>query len=302
MAETEFDLAYEGEALADGRMPVRDLAPALLALGEIFAEASPLLAPGRPPAALEIKATREGSFIVHLLLGGWDSVTDIFSSEDATALVNLKEAIVGVGGVFAIGKWLHGKSTQRTEQGPEPGEITLIVDDETKLTVRTEAWDLYQNIDVRKRTRQVVEPLSRPGVDALSFEVEKQVTVRVDKSEAEAFELPVGPPEPLGEQELELVLSIVAVAFKGDNKWRFTDGQQTFYALIRDEAFLQRVDQGEPFRSGDMLRCRLRITQARDVEGLHAEYEVIEVLEHIPRQTQLQIDMTGDSPSEDGSD
>jgi hypothetical protein len=229
-------------------------------------------------------------------------VTDIFSSEDATALVNLKEAIVGVGGVFAISKWLYGKATKRTEKGPEPGEITLTVDDETRLTVKTEAWELYQNIEVRKRTKQVVEPLTRPGVDAVTFQVEKQVTVRVDESEAKAFELAVGPPEPLGEQELELVLSIVAVAFKGDNKWRFTDGQQTFYALIRDEAFLQRVDQGEPFRSGDMLRCRLRITQARDVEGLHAEYQAIEVIEHIPRPTQLEIDMTGDQSDEEGGD
>ncbi len=33
MPETEFDPAYDGDARADGRMPVRDLAPALLTPG-----------------------------------------------------------------------------------------------------------------------------------------------------------------------------------------------------------------------------------------------------------------------------
>jgi hypothetical protein len=53
MPETEFDLSYKGDALADGRMAVRDLAPALLALGEIFADASALIEPAKPLGSSE---------------------------------------------------------------------------------------------------------------------------------------------------------------------------------------------------------------------------------------------------------
>lgn len=60
MAETTFGVNYDGPALDDGRMPVRDLAPALLALGELFREASAELYPDLPPPALDVKATEKG--------------------------------------------------------------------------------------------------------------------------------------------------------------------------------------------------------------------------------------------------
>jgi hypothetical protein len=99
VAQTAFEVTYDGPALADGRMPVRDLAPALLALGDLFAEASALVYPEREPVALNIKATQEGSFVVQLILeSAWDDVLDIFNSDAATALVNLKEIILLGGG------------------------------------------------------------------------------------------------------------------------------------------------------------------------------------------------------------
>ena len=60
MAEVDFAVEYDGPALQAGRMPVRDLAPALLALGEIFTDASRVFYPEREPVALNIEATREG--------------------------------------------------------------------------------------------------------------------------------------------------------------------------------------------------------------------------------------------------
>jgi len=296
VAETAFDLTYEGDALATGRMPVRDLAPALLALGDIFADASGLVAPGRPPAALNIQATHEGSFVVRLILDGWDEIIDIFSSTDAVALEGLLGAVVGVSGLFGLIKRLRGRRIGSTVGGPEPGEITLQLDDETTLTVPSTVLTLYTNLEVRKKARQVIEPLSRGGVDGLVFRVHEEVTVSLTADDTPAFEAPSVADEPLGAQEIELVVGITSVVFAEGNKWRLSLGDRTFHAAIHDEAFLRKVKSGEEFSNGDMLRCRLRISQYSGTDGLRTEYEVLEVIDHIRRAVQLRIDETPGDP------
>lgn len=63
MAETTFSVTYDGAALQDGRMPVRELAPALLALGEVFRVAAAEVYPDLPTPTLEVKATKKGSLM-----------------------------------------------------------------------------------------------------------------------------------------------------------------------------------------------------------------------------------------------
>ena len=126
MAETAFNLAYDGPDLQTGRMPVRDIAPALLALGELFAEASVVVYPDREPVALNIQATDDGSFLVRLILesaGVWDNMVDLFGSDVANALANLQEFVVGSYGLFWLikrrgkqeivaRKWSHARQHQ----------------------------------------------------------------------------------------------------------------------------------------------------------------------------------------------
>jgi len=288
MAETAFGVTYGGTALANGRMPVRDLAPALLALGELFTEASTLVYPDRDPVALDIQANTEGSFIVDLILQsprGWDTVRDLFSSDDVTALVNLQNLVLGSGGLFALIKFLRGQRPPATEDTPHPGHVRITQPDGTVIEVPTDVLRLYNNVPIRKAAREVVEPLARPGVERVEFRPDKDVTIIVAELELAAFEPP--PPEqtPLLDQETEMVVSIVSVTFREGNKWRFSDGERVFHAAIEDEAFLARVSRGtERFGNGDMLRCRMRIVQTKsEQEGLRTEYHLIEVLEHLPR-------------------
>jgi hypothetical protein len=193
--------------------------------------------------------------------------------------------------------------SRKADETVEPGQVVLKFDDETTLTVPKATWEMYGHVEARKKVSEVVRPLSREGVERLSFQVEREVTISVEAKEASDFEPPEDAlplPEPLGSEEVTLVVSIVAVAFKDDNKWRLSDGVRTFYARIRDDAFLARVENGhESFTNGDRLRCRMRILQTSDAEGLHTEYEVLEVLEHMPRpeRPQLRINLPPESPS-----
>jgi len=290
MAETAFGVTYDGPALADGRMPVRDLAPALLALGDAFVAASTLLYPERNPVALNIKATQQGSFVIDLILEGgdvWDRVTDIFSSDGASALVNLKELLLGgTVGVIALTKWLKRRSI-KSREALQSGYVRLTGDDGATIEVPAETLALHGNLAVRQSVRKVIEPVTRDGVDRVEFRTETEVSISVSKEEAAAFDVAEGEAEPLLDRETEIFASIVAPSFKEDNKWRLSDGESSFYAEMADEAFQSRVARGESFRKGDVLHCRLRVVQSQLDDALHTERTIIEVLDHLPRPSQL---------------
>ena len=58
----EIELAYDGSAVADGTMDVRDLAPAMFAVGNLF-EVANLIFNGRTTTVVvSLRATRSGSF------------------------------------------------------------------------------------------------------------------------------------------------------------------------------------------------------------------------------------------------
>jgi hypothetical protein len=288
---------YDGPALVDGSMSVADLAPALLALGDQFVEASMLAYPDREPVALNIRATEKGSFLVELAIHSpdtWDQFVNLFSGQTVTALMNLKGLIIGStagSGLFWLIKKLHGRRIERTEI--ESGHVRLTLDDGTTLEVPADVWRMHGNVQVRRKARTVVEPVTRDGVDRLEFREDKQVTVSITKEDLPAYEVPEPEEKPLGASQGVLTLEVTSATFKEENKWRFSDGDASFAASIEDEDFLRRVDLGKAFRKGDMLRCRMVIEQSQRAEKLHTERRIVEVLEHIPRPEQLRL---GDPP------
>lgn len=69
-AESEFTVIYDGDALRDGSIDVRDLAPALLGLGDLVAETNREVTGGQVAVALRVRSEFErGSFQVNLEIG-----------------------------------------------------------------------------------------------------------------------------------------------------------------------------------------------------------------------------------------
>jgi len=299
MAETAFGVKYDGPAVANHRMPIRDLAPALLALGDVFTEASLVLYPDRDPVALHVQATSEGSFMVDLVLQSvpqFNQVIDLLNSDEADALANLQSIVLGLAGAGGFGGgliWLIKKIRNRRivdeAETPDPGRVKLTLEDGTTFEASGEAVHLYRSPRIRRSTRAVVEPLTRDGVERLEFKIDSETTLFVEDDEVAAFDVSEAEPVPLLDDVQTRIVSIASVSFTEGNKWRFTDGEAVFHAAIEDERFLARVDEGEVFAKGDMLKCRMRIVQTKTEKGLHSDYYVIEVLEHIRREPPLEL-------------
>ena len=66
MSRAAFSIAYEGEALEEGRMSVRDLAPSLLSIADLFEATCEVLNGKSAPVDVHVVATSEGSFEVDL--------------------------------------------------------------------------------------------------------------------------------------------------------------------------------------------------------------------------------------------
>ncbi|MDA0734767.1 MAG: hypothetical protein O2909_08055 [Chloroflexi bacterium] len=107
---TELVFAYEGDALTEHTMDVRDLAPALLAFGQAFERANSLLNGERAVINPRIRATQPGSFELWLLLTQlYQESTEFLSGDFITSASNLKQLFIGgstVGGGIGLFSFL----------------------------------------------------------------------------------------------------------------------------------------------------------------------------------------------------
>ena len=287
-------------------MPVRELAPALLALGDLFAEASEMVYPEGGPVGLSIKATEQASFDVHLILEAenlWEQFVHLLSGDEITALANLKTLILGgTAGLFVTLRKMRNRRIEREEESATPGQVKVTLDDGTSIEMPPDVARMVRRITIRRKVRDVVAPLARPGVEEVRFAESPTQTPElvVRKDDLDAYEAAATEEgDILLDEEREMFVQIAAVSFEG-RKWRLSDGTTTFWASIEDEAFLADVEtRREAFAKGDMLRCLVRVVQMRRPKGgLKTEHHVVRVVQHIPGYTQMSLEDREARPDE----
>jgi hypothetical protein len=297
MPDAVMSLQYEGPAVDAGTMDVRALAPALIAAADAIREAHALLEVQGPAPRVEVRATRPGSFIIDLLLAeGADTLYQravaFLTSPLVTADAGFMTLIASVVGSVNVVKRIRNRRINRIEQNA--GNVTVIIlEDGTRIEVPTAGTlRLVVDADFRRSLNGMVEPLAGGrGVNRLTVSDGSQAeTATVTDDELRAFDVPPVREDDLGEEETTVVLRPVSVAFTEGNKWRFSDGDATFFAAIEDRDFLAGVNLGtERFAKNDMLRVELRTRQTRDASGLHVERAVTRVIQHIPGAVQLDL-------------
>ncbi|MBM4447919.1 MAG: hypothetical protein FJ015_01610 [Chloroflexi bacterium] len=283
--QVQLDILYDGPALRDGSMNVRDLAPSMLGIGALFESANQVLNGERASVNVNVRATSSGSF--HILYEVIQSQGATLTLQDVlTTAVSMKELIFGGAiALFTIVKLLRGKSPK----------IEKINDNLFRLTIGKETYEvplewvrLYQDINTRRALSDVVRPVKTAGIERFEIREKRHLLQYVTKQEVEAFDVPEVK-EHLLDEVNRRAFSVVSLSFKEDYKWRLTDGQAVYSVSMKDEAFQKRVDKNEiAFAKGDVLLCDLHTIQWQVEDGVKTEYEVIKVVSHMPaRQLRL---------------
>lgn len=304
-----FRIGFEGPSVAGGEIEVADLAPSLLALGELIETANRVVNKDRAEAKLKIRASEMGSFVAILSLDvSWitDMLDVIAANPDrVTAAKDLLDllwdagAIIGtVGGgaygFFKVLKVLDGRRPDAVVEN-EDGTVSLTVGG-TTLVVDKRVVNLLEDLPTREATEKFVRTSFKPkGI--------KEVTLDADGA-GDSSRLVLTPediraatvPEPTEEEtsvetvSREALLKIVTGQFEEGYKWRFTDGTNTFTATMSDPAFLNRLDSSEIVLSkNDTLRCVIEETQTLAGTRLKTDTEIVEVKQHISGARQLRL-------------
>lgn len=284
MAEEHFTIVYDGRALVTGRIDVRDLAPSLIGLANSISVASRILHPESAEPGLEITAQREGSFEVDLILNGiqhvWPVIQDHLSRPQYGTATEL---ITFIGVLFGGFKYITRKSGLPVQDKTilSSGQVRITFADGSKLELPQESVAIAENPIFRKAARTMIDPIARQGVEEIKLQHPSVEDVEIFHDDVESFEF-TAERSLISDIESTMTLKAVSISFARKNKWRFTEGDNSFYAKIEDDQFLANIQSNaENFVANDIYTCRIRTqTWLNDDGSLHPERTILEVITH----------------------
>lgn len=309
-------IAYTGPALDDGSMEVRNLAPALMAFAELVDAANKAIGGEKK---IEVKLNqdsfRRGSFDITLLLetSVLEQVKLFTGMAEESGLADLmevlgwgttaKEILTGtaalfVPGIFGLIKLIKGRKFSKTQE-TEGGYVRITLSDGTEIETTTKTFSVYRSVDCRKHIEEIINPLDQKGVEGFELrnanEPSSKIPIlKIEKTEKNYFK---APPASTTEEELpetqedEITVRIVSLSFNKGQKWKLNDGNNTFWATIKDDDFWSNVEKrAVSFADGDMLRIRYYIKQSIKGGNLYSEYIVTKVVRMKKRPVQIELD------------
>ncbi|KAB1440263.1 hypothetical protein [Pseudodesulfovibrio senegalensis] len=286
MSTQLFSLRYAGTAIVNGEMEAKDVAPAIDAIGAVFAEASKVLTDNQVSSSIRIrsaikKKSIDLGFIAEIIEKAQPLIDLAVDDPGFTAKMLWKS----IKGATKALKWLKGRRYQTEKKG---NEVVIRTPDGDERTVDSSVVVLLKNFKIRALLYKIIgRPLESDGIDTSSISGEGEEPITVTKKEAEYYYPPPPSDEDILEDEREEFLTVVTPQFEEKYKWRFSDGRTTFNATVKDGVFQKRISESkELFGKGSILAVRLRVIQRIEKGTLKTDYEVLRVKRHTPPQQQ----------------
>lgn len=271
-------LEYKGENADLGRMNSYQVAESIVAFSDYLTIIAKNIYGEKIELKTEIQGIRGESFDIdfYLAIGSFAVQTASFFSSP----IGFNEYFEFIKDTIKI--WLHLKGEPPKEiVTRNDHNVTIENRDGQVININKNVINIIADSKAGKAVEQFISKPLESGIAELSIKSPKlKDETIINKNQATYFKQ-IGIETPLTESEVKMGLQIESPTFKEGNKWRFYDGQNSFFADIQDENFLKKVNLGiERFGKGDTLMVILRIKQSSTLGNLSLERSVVEVLDH----------------------
>ena len=278
MSQTDFEIAYDGEAVADGSMDIHDLAPALLAAGKLLRRANYIINGDSTTVRVRVKtAPPPGSFPVDLQLHLATSqqlsavgAPEAYQLLTVVGLVEIGKHAGTINNLLDLFKKLRGKKPE-VVPGDGADVIVSIDGEQEQVVVNNYVLNLYGDEQIQKHVRGMLDPVTKPGVKEFQVRKQGRIVRRVTKAEADDIVSASRGRDDDDQLNYGSFTKWVYATPKWQegHQWRFRDNQgNSFSAKVVDEDFWERVHADEvSFTEHTQLRVRAEWSQERDSNG-----------------------------------
>lgn len=237
MKKVKTVIKFDGPALSDKSMDVSELAPALIALSDVFKTANKMFNGDKSAVKVLVNADLEQNcfeLVVQVAQTVWDQVELLISDENIKSVKEIAEWVGIIGGaggtafgtLFGLIKFLKGRTVKDTvvvksESGSHAVQITVVGSNNT-ITVPEQVFQMYTNKDVRRKSVDVLRPLKSDGYEKLEFyENDKVYEEFTEEDVPDIFDEDLPDIRPSNEQisTIKTGVRIRKAAYEGRSKW-----------------------------------------------------------------------------------
>lgn len=306
VSKVTFEIAYDGPALADHSMDVRDLAPAMLGLGELIKQINQHANGEKSRVKLRVSGDFEHkcfNITFEVIQSIFEQIKMLVGDDDIKSAKELLEWIGIVGGASVVPlltflRLRRGRAVQNIEElRDEDSRGSVRVQfhgDGNTVVVNQHVYNISHDPHVKKAAEDLIAPLEQPGIESVDFKSEGTEPIKIQKGEARDILSSCRTPDDErvdGVETIEAVLRVYAPVY--DEKaetWRFDLHGDHIYVDISATTIASDAMQRGGALIGDSYKVILTITEYTTPTGqTRRRHKIEKVLEFksSPQQTGL---------------